>query len=86
MSSFCTRELAHQPTPADSLFTLCWLQLACLYGHDACVSELLRHGADPSIVNKVDGSTVLHDAAAGGYLDICKTILGRAPGLVKIGM
>lgn len=61
------------------------LNLACLYGHGQCVEVLLRYGADPTRVNQQDGSTVLHDAAAGGYLDICRVILAKAPELLSIG-
>lgn len=61
------------------------LNLACLYGHGQCVEVLLRYDADPTRVNQQDGSTVLHDAAAGGYLDICRVILAKAPELLAIG-
>ena len=61
------------------------LNLACLYGHGRCVEVLLRYGADPTRVNEQDGSTVLHDAAAGGYLDICSVILAKAPELLGTG-
>lgn len=61
------------------------LNLACLYGQEQCVKVLLRYGADPTRANQQDGSTVLHDAAAGGYLDICRVILAKAPGLLAVG-
>lgn len=51
------------------------LHLAALYGHLPCVKALLAAGALPGIVNLADGSTVLHDAAAGGYTDIADLIL-----------
>lgn len=41
------------------------LHVACLYGHQACVELLLAKGADANAVNSEDGSTALHDAAAG---------------------
>ncbi|KAG2430177.1 hypothetical protein HXX76_010276 [Chlamydomonas incerta] len=53
------------------------LHLACLYGHEDCVLALLAGGADANAVNKEDGSTALHDAAAGGYLKICELILEK---------
>ena len=42
------------------------LHLACLYGHLGCARALLDAGADADIINEEDGSTALHDAAAGG--------------------
>lgn len=54
------------------------LHLAALYGRIECVQLLLESGADAGTVNQQDGSTVLHDAAAGGYLDICELVLARA--------
>ena len=61
------------------------LHLACLYGHEDCVRALLAGGADANAVNKEDGSTALHDAAAGGYLEICEIILekGNAKKLIS---
>lgn len=42
------------------------LHLSCLYAHEECAQLLLEHGADVTVVDE-DCSTVLHDAAAGGY-------------------
>ena len=42
------------------------LHLACLYGHLEVVKVLIDAGASVDVVNEEDGSTVLHDAAAGG--------------------
>lgn len=61
------------------------LHLACLYGHEECVKALLDAGAAADCVNAQDGSTTLHDAAAGGYLSICELLLAKAgDGLVKV--
>ncbi len=61
------------------------LHLACLYGHEDCVKALLDAGAAADCVNAQDGSTTLHDAAAGGYLSICELLLAKAgDGLVKV--
>ncbi|KAG2492429.1 hypothetical protein HYH03_009372 [Edaphochlamys debaryana] len=54
------------------------LHLSCLYGHKGCFDALLEGGADVNCVNKQDGSTALHDAAAGGYLDIVQVLLSKA--------
>lgn len=61
------------------------LNLACLYGHLSCVKLLLEYGAEANILNEEDGSSVLHDAAAGGYFEICQLLLVSSPELVKIG-
>lgn len=61
------------------------LNLACLYGHLECVRLLLARGVDAGLVNEDDGSTALHDAAAGGYLEICEAVLEMMPGLVHKG-
>lgn len=42
------------------------IHLACLYGHEACARLLLDHGVSVTILDE-DQSSVLHDAAAGGY-------------------
>lgn len=54
------------------------LHLASLFGHSDCVQALLNGGADANTVNPDDGSTALHDAAAGGYVEICELILAKA--------
>ncbi|GIL56127.1 hypothetical protein Vafri_11563, partial [Volvox africanus] len=54
------------------------LHLACLFGHTGCVEALLDGGADANIVNPEDHSTALHDAAAGGYVEICEMLLAKA--------
>lgn len=53
------------------------LHIACLYGTTACVQQLLDHGCDPTAVNPEDGTTVLHDAAAGGYLEIVELLVDK---------
>ncbi|KAF6264846.1 ankyrin repeat-containing domain protein [Scenedesmus sp. NREL 46B-D3] len=61
------------------------LHLACLYGHQQCVELLLREGATADPVNPEDGTTPLHDAAAGGYAGIVQMLLERAgPGNVGL--
>lgn len=42
------------------------LHLAALYSFPECVKILLAKGADAGVVNEVDGTTPLHDAAASG--------------------
>ncbi|GAX77607.1 hypothetical protein CEUSTIGMA_g5051.t1 [Chlamydomonas eustigma] len=51
------------------------LHLACLYGHLPCADLLIKKGASANTINQEDGSSALHDAAAGGYLDICRLLL-----------
>ena len=51
------------------------LHIAALYGQLPCVKALLAAGASPHIVNQADGSTVLHDAVAGGYGEIAELVL-----------
>ncbi|GAB4820862.1 hypothetical protein N2152v2_007908 [Parachlorella kessleri] len=50
------------------------LHLAALYGHADCVRLLLDHGATASVRDE-DGGVALHDAAAGGYTNICLMLL-----------
>lgn len=54
------------------------LHLACLYGHKACVDALVAAGCKLDPVNSEDGTSPLHDAAAGGYLDIVTLLLDKA--------
>eukprot|EP00227_Mantoniella_beaufortii_P017628 CAMPEP_0197586658 /NCGR_PEP_ID=MMETSP1326-20131121/8558_1 /TAXON_ID=1155430 /ORGANISM="Genus nov. species nov., Strain RCC2288" /LENGTH=223 /DNA_ID=CAMNT_0043151307 /DNA_START=47 /DNA_END=718 /DNA_ORIENTATION=- len=56
------------------------LHLACLYGHHACVARLLSEGASP-FVQDSDGGTPLHDATAGGYVEIVRALLAAAAAL-----
>lgn len=57
------------------------LHAAALYGHEGCVEALLAAGADASVGDERHGSP-LHDAAAGGYLAVCRRLLASRPGLV----
>lgn len=50
------------------------LHLACLYGREACVERLLNASASATAVDR-EGSTPLHDAAAGGYIGIVRLLL-----------
>lgn len=54
------------------------LHLACLYGRRDCAELLLQEGCKADPVNPEDGTTPLHDAAAGGYLDIVKLLLSKS--------
>jgi hypothetical protein len=54
------------------------IHLAALYGHTECVRLLLQRGARADVAD-ADGALPLHDAAAGGYLDICTLLLDAAP-------
>jgi ankyrin repeat protein len=54
------------------------LHIACLYGNKQCAELLLEHGSDPCFVNPEDSTTALHDAAAGGYLDLVQLLLEKA--------
>eukprot|EP00892_Ulva_mutabilis_P009822 jgi/Ulvmu1/7211/UM034_0120.1 len=58
------------------------LHLACLYAHEECAQLLLANGADVTVVDE-DSSTVLHDAAAGGSIEILRMILDKDPALVS---
>jgi ankyrin repeat protein len=61
------------------------LHLACLYGHQQCAELLLQQGAKADAVNPEDGSTPLHDAAAGGYAGIVQLLLEKAdPGSISL--
>lgn len=61
------------------------LHLACLYGHQQCAELLLQEGAKADAVNPEDGTTPLHDAAAGGYAGIVQMLLEKSgPGSVSL--
>ncbi|KAF8067205.1 Espnl [Scenedesmus sp. PABB004] len=51
------------------------LHLAALYGHADCAAHLLAAGAAADAVNPDDGTTPLHDAAAGGHEAIAAALL-----------
>ncbi|KAI8475925.1 MAG: ankyrin repeat-containing domain protein [Monoraphidium minutum] len=63
------------------------LHLAALYGSDRCAELLLAAGARVAAINAEDGSSALHDAAAGGHdailtalADAARRQLGEAGG------
>ncbi len=56
----------------------CCLHIASLYGNESCVERLLQAGSRADVVNQQDGSTALHDAAAGGFLPVVKMLLAQA--------
>lgn len=60
------------------------LHLACLYGHQACVEQLLAAGCAADVVNAEDGTSALHDAAAGGYLGIVQLLLSKAGSVLQL--
>jgi len=53
------------------------LHLACLYGHLQCVQKLLDAGSSPNAINPEDKTSPLHDAAAGGYLDLLQLLIAK---------
>jgi ankyrin repeat protein len=61
------------------------LHLACLYGHQQCAELLLQEGAKADAANPEDGTTPLHDAAAGGYAGIVQLLLEKSnPGSIGL--
>lgn len=54
------------------------LHLACLYGHKPCVEALVAAGCALGPVNTEDGTTPLHDAAAGGYLELVQLLVDKS--------
>lgn len=54
------------------------LHLACLYGNKPCVEALIAAGCKLDPINREDGTSPLHDAAAGGYLGIAQLLLDKA--------
>lgn len=54
------------------------LHLTALYGHTGCARILLDAGARADIRDENEG-VPLHDAAAGGYLDLVELLLESAP-------
>lgn len=54
------------------------LHLACLHGHFEIAQFLLEMGHAPDGVDE-DGSTPLHDAAAGGFVPIVRLMIEKAP-------
>jgi Ankyrin repeats (3 copies)/Ankyrin repeat len=71
----------HSPGPEGDTA----LHLACLYGHMECVRLLLDAGAPPGAINPEDGTSALHDAAAGGYGDAVAALLA-ATGTSLLGI
>lgn len=61
------------------------LHLACLYGNKPCVEALIAAGCKLDPINRDDGTSPLHDAAAGGYLGIAQLLLDKAgPAMVTM--
>jgi hypothetical protein len=61
------------------------LHLACLYGNKPCVETLIAAGCQLDVINSLDGTSPLHDAAAGGYLGIAQLLVDKAgAGLVML--
>lgn len=60
------------------------IHLAALYGHASCVRVLLDAGARADVAD-ADGALPLHDAAAGGYVEIAGMLLDAAPATLDRG-
>ena len=54
------------------------IHLACLYGQKGCVEALIAAGCKLDPINSEDGTTPLHDAAAGGYAGIAQLLFDKA--------
>ncbi|GBF91034.1 hypothetical protein Rsub_03889 [Raphidocelis subcapitata] len=54
------------------------LHVAALYGSAACAGALLAAGARVDALNPEDGTSALHDAAAGGYTAILEALARAA--------
>ncbi|GBF91066.1 hypothetical protein Rsub_03922 [Raphidocelis subcapitata] len=54
------------------------LHTAALYGSEECVKVLLAAGARVDALNSEDATSVLHDAAAGGYATILRLLVDAA--------
>ena len=54
------------------------LHMAALYGHLGCARVLLEHGHSANIADD-DGALPVHDAAAGGFLELVQLLLDRNP-------
>lgn len=52
--------------------------MACLYGNKPCVEALIAAGCKLDPINREDGTSPLHDAAAGGYLGIAQLLVDKA--------
>jgi ankyrin repeat protein len=52
--------------------------LACLYGQKGCAEALIAAGCKLDPINSEDGTTPLHDAAAGGYAGIAQLLFDKA--------
>jgi ankyrin repeat protein len=49
-----------------------------------CVEQLLAAGCTAAAINELDGTSALHDAAAGGYLAVVQLLLSKAPALLPV--
>lgn len=59
------------------------LHLSSVYGHASCVQCLLEGGACADLRDD-DSATPLHDAAAGGFLEVVELLYNAAPGTVNV--
>ena len=51
------------------------LFLAASMGHSAMVSFLLNKGANPNIVDTLEGNSPLHEAARGHFAEVCRLLI-----------
>jgi len=59
------------------------LHLSALYGHLGCVRLLIEHGHRANVADD-DGALPLHDAAAGGYIEVARLLLDEAPDTLNV--
>ena len=78
-----TKQPIHNTPPPPPHYTLSHSHVACLYGSEGCARRLLDAGARADAVNAEDGTTPLHDAAAGGYAGIMRLVADAARGQLK---
>jgi ankyrin repeat protein len=81
----CSSGLTHAAPLSRPPLCLAPSHTAALYGAEACVEALLEAGARVDELNSEDGTSVLHDAAAGGYTTIMRILIDAARKQMKKG-